>query len=90
MAKPIVTMIVTGAKSDDHGTEITLAMHMLEDKKLCKAEKKVRIPMAPSSSHPYEWAQEALCAMIDGLDCLCDVVVTHDPACTVEEGSHEA
>lgn len=79
---PIVTMIASAAKAPGGGTECHVTVSITHDGKMCRGEKTVTMAPPPSSFSPYAWAQEALCALIDGLDCLCDVKVTHDEGCS--------
>mgnify|MGYP007069372612 CR=1 FL=1 len=86
--KPIVYLSASAGLSEDHGTECTVAIAVArEDGTPCVSKKKVHIPMRPDPDRPYAWAQEALCAIIDGLDCLCDVTINHSPSCL--ENCHE-
>lgn len=86
--KPIVTMRAEATHGPGGGTACFVTVLITHEGKTCKGTKEVQIPMAPSADSPYAWAQEALCALIDGLDCLCDVKVQHGQGCT-EVGLYE-
>ncbi len=80
--KPIVRLHASAALSKDHGTEATISVMITDaEARTCVGRKTVRIPLRPDPERPYEWAQEALCALIDGLDCLCDVEIQHAADC---------
>jgi hypothetical protein len=86
--KPIITMRAEATRGPDGGTACFVTVLITHEGKTCKGTKEVQIPLPPSASSPYGWAQEALCALIDGLDCLCDVKVEHSTGCT-EVGLYE-
>jgi len=80
--KPIVRLHASAALSKDHGTRVTISILVTDEGgRTCVSRKTVEMPMRPDHERPYEWAQEALCALIDGLDCLCDIELQHDADC---------
>lgn len=80
--KPIVRLHASAALSKDHGTAATISIMITDSQaRTCVSRKTVEIPLRPDVDRPYEWAQEALCALIDGLDCLCDVELHHAHDC---------
>ncbi len=80
--EPIVTMIASASRAPGGGTVCQVTVGITHDGKMCRGQKTVTMAPPPSTFSPYAWAQEALCALIDGLDCLCDVTVTHDEGCS--------
>lgn len=86
--KPIITMRAEATHGPDGGTACFVTVLITHEGRTCKGTKEVKLPMHPSAANPYDWAQEALCGLIDGLDCLCDVKVEHAEGCT-EVGLYE-
>lgn len=78
---PIVTMTAWATRLAGGGTEASVKITVADSGRLCSSIKKVKLPLDPDPAHPYAWTQEALCALIDGLDCGCDVEIIHDTAC---------
>lgn len=80
--KSTVKLFASAGLSKEHGTEATISIMVTDaEARTCVSRKTVKIPMRPDLDRPYEWAQEALCALIDGLDCLCDVELDHAHDC---------
>lgn len=85
--KPTVKLFASAGLSKEHGTEAIISIMVTDaEARTCVSRKTVRIPMRPDLDRPYEWAQEALCALIDGLDCLCDVEMDHAHDCPEVRG----
>lgn len=87
--EPKLSLGLSAMEDVNGGTSVHLRLYVTNpDGTRCYSLKRVSIPAAPNLEDAYGWAQDVLCAMADGLDCLCDVQMTHDAKCEEREDGH--